>query len=215
MPPIPSISIDKAGNVSAVDNTARILLRTQPGMYRAHRSDGLLVLSLDEGTGAAPREGEVLAIAGDVSAMPLLGLLNQLGQNRETGRLVVKREQVERVIILKTGDVASVGSNLARDRLGTYLVRLGKVTDAQLEQAQRETEGTGKRIGQVLPKASSTRTSSGRRSRRRSPRSSRTSSAGPRAASSSIACPLSFAFRRRHRCRCRACCSKPCAAPTR
>jgi hypothetical protein len=150
MPTIPTILIDKAGSLSAVDNAARALVRAQPGMYRAHRSDGLLVLSLDEGTGAAPREGETLAIAGDVGGMPLLGLLNQLGQNRETGRLIVKREQAERVIILKAGDVASVGSNLPRDRLGTYLVRLGKVTEQQLEQAQRETEGTGKRIGQIL-----------------------------------------------------------------
>jgi hypothetical protein len=150
MPPVPSVILDKAGTVSAVDAAARGVLAAVPGMYKVVRAGGVIVLTLDEGTGSSLREGEKLAFAGDISSWGLLNLFNVLGQSRESGRLVLKRDAVERVVLLRTGDVASVGSNLPRDRLGTFLVRLGKVSEAQLEDAQRETERSNKRIGQVL-----------------------------------------------------------------
>lgn len=129
---------------------ARDTLKAVPGTYRVHRAGGLLFLVLDENSGTALREGESLAFAGDVKNVPLLGLMNLLGQNRETGRLVVKSGETERVVLLKNGDVASVGSNLPRDRLGTFLVRLGRVREADLERAQQICLQSGQRIGQVL-----------------------------------------------------------------
>jgi hypothetical protein len=63
---------------------------------------------------------------------------------------VLKRGSIERVVLLHNGDVASIGSNLAADRLGTFLVRLGKVSERALEEAQDEATRTGKRIGQAL-----------------------------------------------------------------
>ncbi len=128
----------------------RPLLSEHPGRYRAHRAGTLLVLTLDEGTGAVARDGETLCMCGDVAAMPMLALMNLLGQNRETGRLVLKRGAIERVVLLHNGDVASIGSNLSADRLGTFLVRLGKVSEKALEAAQADATATGKRIGQVL-----------------------------------------------------------------
>lgn len=147
---IPGLHIDADGNISRMEPAARRLLGEHPGLYRALRAGSLLLFALDEGTGAAPREGESLALAGDLRAMSMLGLLNLLGQNRETGRLVIKRDQVERVIMLKAGDVASVGSNAPQDRLGRFLVRLGKVSEDQLDAAQRDADRSGRRIGQVL-----------------------------------------------------------------
>jgi hypothetical protein len=144
------IVIDKAGNIAAGDAKAKAELASVPGRYKAHRAGSLVVMTLDEGTGAVAREGETLAIAGTVEAQGLLALMNLFGQNRETGRLVLKRQQVERVVLMHNGDVASIGSNLPTDRLGVFLVRMGKVTDRDLEAAQRESEKTGKRIGQML-----------------------------------------------------------------
>lgn len=144
------IVIDKGGNVAAGDAKTKAELSKAGGRYQAHRAGSLLVMTLDEGTGAVAREGETLAMAGTVEATGLLALMNLFGQNRETGRLVLKREQVERVVLMHNGDVASIGSNLPSDRLGVFLVRMGKVTERDLEGAQRETEKTGKRIGQVL-----------------------------------------------------------------
>lgn len=142
--------IDRAGSVVRAEPGARDTLKAVPGTYRARRAGGLVFLVLDENSGSAMREGESLALAGDVKQVPLLGLMNLFGQNRETGRLVVKSGDTERVVLLKNGDVASVGSNLPRDRLGTFLVRLGRVTEQDLERAQQLCQQTGQRIGQML-----------------------------------------------------------------
>ncbi len=144
-----SITIDKSGAVVA-DDADRGVLAKAPGRYHLQQAASLFVLALDEGTGAVARPGEVLAIAGNIASMPLLGLMNMLGESRETGRLVVKRGSAERVILMHNGDVASVGSNLPSDRLGVFLVRLGKITEAALADAQSEAARTNKRIGQVL-----------------------------------------------------------------
>jgi hypothetical protein len=147
---VPSLTIDRSGAFMAVDSAARELMKTEPGTYRLLAAGGLFLLIPDAGTGAGPREDEYVAFAGDVRAMPLLGLLNLLGQNRETGRLVVKRDDTERVIMLRDGDIASVGSNSPDDRLGQFLLRLGKVTEQELTVAVDEVKRTGGRLGQVL-----------------------------------------------------------------
>jgi hypothetical protein len=142
--------IDRAGSIVRVEPGARETLKAVPGTYRVHRAGGLLFLMLDENSGTALLDGETLAFAGDVKSVPLLGLMNLLGQNRETGRLVIKNAETERVVLLKNGDVASIGSNLPRDRLGTFLVRLGRVKEQDIERAQQLCQQTGQRIGQVL-----------------------------------------------------------------
>jgi hypothetical protein len=57
---------------------------------------------------------------------------------------------VERVVILNNGSVVGVGSNLAQDRLGHYLLRQGRVDEATLDGAQRYAAASKKRIGQIL-----------------------------------------------------------------
>jgi hypothetical protein len=146
----PSLLIDRAGALVRVEQTTRDVLKSLPGTYRVVRAGAVVFMILDENTGTALKDGESLALAGDVKSVGLLSLMNLLGQSRETGRLVVKSGEVERVVLLKNGDVASVGSNLPRDRLGTFLVRLGRVREADLERAQALCAQTGQRIGQVL-----------------------------------------------------------------
>lgn len=145
-----NIRIDHGGVMTAADAAGRAVLGAMPGVYKALRAGSLVLLSLDEGTGAGPQDGEELALAGSLDANSLLGLFNLLAQNRDTGRLVLKRDHVERVIILKDGDIASVGSNALEDRLGRFLLRLGKITEDQLDTAQSEAETNHTRIGQVL-----------------------------------------------------------------
>jgi hypothetical protein len=148
--PIPSVRIDARGTCTALDAAGRAVLGEAPGLYKAMRAGSLLFLALDEGTGAGPRDGESLIVAGSLRSGALLGILNLFAQNRDSGRLVLKRDKVERVIMLRQGDVASVGSNSAEDRIGRFLARLGKVSDEHLEAADAEAQSTNKRIGQVL-----------------------------------------------------------------
>ena len=146
---VTNVQIDKKGALSP-DAAAAALLGQGPGKYSVHRAGSLVVMALDDGTGGVARDGEVLALCGDIGAMPLLGLMNTLGQNRETGRVLLKQGPTERVVLLAHGDVASIGSNLPGDRLGVFLVRLGKISEEDLEAAQVEAQRTGKRMGQVL-----------------------------------------------------------------
>ena len=76
------------------------------------RADSLLVLTLDEGTGAGPTVGESLALAGSLKTNSLLGLFNLLSQNRDTGKLVLKHGPNERVIILNAGEIVADGTPL-------------------------------------------------------------------------------------------------------
>jgi hypothetical protein len=145
-----NIRIDRSGVMTGTDAAGRDVLGEMPGVYKAVRADSLVLLALDEGTGAAVQEGESLALAGSLKTNSLLGLLNLLSQNRDTGRLVLKHEANERVIILKDGDIASVGSNAPDDRLGKYLHRLGRISEAQLDAAEAEASARHTRIGQVL-----------------------------------------------------------------
>lgn len=146
----PTVLVDRSGAIVRVEPEARELLKLLPGRYRLHRAGGVLTLVSDENAGTAAQPGETLALAGDIAAMPLLSLMNLLGQSRETGRVVIKHGDVERVTLLKTGDVASVGSNLPRDRMGEFLVRLGKIDERQLNAAMELMHQSGQRIGQCL-----------------------------------------------------------------
>ncbi|MCC7071329.1 MAG: DUF4388 domain-containing protein [Deltaproteobacteria bacterium] len=146
----PTLLVDRSGAIVRVEAEARELLKALPGRYRLHRAGGVVLLVSDDNAGTAAQPGETVALAGDVAAMPLLNLMNLLGQSRETGRVMVKHGDVERVILLKNGDVASVGSNLPRDRMGEFLMRLGKIDERQLTAAMELAQLSGQRIGQCL-----------------------------------------------------------------
>jgi hypothetical protein len=147
--PVPLLRIDGSGGIPDA-GTARPLLARNAGNYSVLEAGGLLLLAPDMGSGAGPREDEIVALAGALEAMPLLGLLNMLGQNRETGRLVIRQGRIERVIMLRDGDVSSVGSNAPEDRLGQFLVKLGKITEQQLDTAVAAAGNSGGRLGQAL-----------------------------------------------------------------
>src|ERR1044071_6529698 len=94
--PGPSLLIDRAGAIVRVEQTTRDVLKAVPGTYRVIRAGAVVVMILDENTGTALKDGESLALAGDVKSVPLLSLMNLLGQSRETGRLLVKSGETGR-----------------------------------------------------------------------------------------------------------------------
>jgi hypothetical protein len=143
-----SVVVERSGEVRPDDQAVEIL-RAAAGQYRMHHSSGLVVLTADDGSGSMSRPGERLVMTGDIALCPLLAVMNNVAQNRDSGRLVAKNGRTERVVLVRDGQVASVSSNLARDRLGTFLLRRGQVTEAQIEAAQHEVEA-GKKMGQVL-----------------------------------------------------------------
>jgi hypothetical protein len=101
----------------------------------------------DSGTAAgAPAPVESGKIAdGDVAAQ-----LGRLYLRRLTGRLVLRRDSVEKVIFFDRGAPILGTSSDPQDRMGEMLVRQGRLTPAQLERASEGLPRAERRLGAVL-----------------------------------------------------------------
>ena len=97
-----------------------------------------------EGGAPAPVESGKLA-DGDVAAQ-----LGRLYLKRLTGRLVLRRDAVEKVIFFDRGAPILGMSSDPDDRMGEMLVRQGRLTEAQLEQASVGLPRAERRLGVVL-----------------------------------------------------------------
>jgi two-component system, OmpR family, response regulator len=69
---------------------------------------------------------------------------------QQTGELTVQRGKVKKTIYFEKGRPCFAISNLVTDRFGPFLVRVGKLTTAQLERCQATADQTGRRTGDVL-----------------------------------------------------------------
>ena len=69
---------------------------------------------------------------------------------RETGELGVQRGQVKKVVYFERGTPVFALSNLMADRFGPFLVRVGKISPAQLEEVAAAAAASGRRTGDVL-----------------------------------------------------------------
>jgi CheY-like chemotaxis protein len=69
---------------------------------------------------------------------------------QQTGELTVQRGKVKKSIYFEKGRPVFAISNLVTDRFGPFLVRVGKLTQSQLELCVAAAEKTGRRTGDVL-----------------------------------------------------------------
>lgn len=65
-------------------------------------------------------------------------LLHALNLNHATGLLVCVEGDVRKEIFLRGGEIIFAQSNLSNDRLGESMVRAGRITQAQFDEAARE-----------------------------------------------------------------------------
>lgn len=77
-------------------------------------------------------------------------LFTAFWQLQETGELGLQRGRVKKVIYFEKGRPAFALSNLAADRFGTFLARVGKISEPQLREATSAAIGQKRRIGDVL-----------------------------------------------------------------
>jgi len=77
-------------------------------------------------------------------------LMGAFWQLRETGEILLERGKVKKAIFFEKGWPVFALSNLAAERLGTFLVRVGRITEAQHREAMARAEGDGRRLGEVL-----------------------------------------------------------------
>jgi CheY-like chemotaxis protein len=69
---------------------------------------------------------------------------------QQTGELTLQKGKVKKTIFFEKGHPCFAISNLIADRFGPFLVRVGKITNAQLELCQAAADRTGRRAGDVL-----------------------------------------------------------------
>jgi CheY-like chemotaxis protein len=69
---------------------------------------------------------------------------------QQTGELTLQKGKVKKTLYFEKGQPCFAISNLRADRFGPFLVRVGKLTNAQLELCQAAADQTGRRTGDVL-----------------------------------------------------------------
>jgi curved DNA-binding protein CbpA len=92
----------------------------------------------------------MIAPSGDIKGMIIPWLLQDLRIEKKTGTAIFFRDTEERKVYFRDGDVLFASSNLKDDRLGEFLLRKGKITQAQFEKSSEVVIKTGKKLGAVL-----------------------------------------------------------------
>jgi hypothetical protein len=110
-------------------------------------SPDLLVFARSPAEGGSINAPRVV-LSGDAAGFPLSDLIAFLSQSRWSGVIRVQAPGGERSVILREGEVRGATSDVAADRLGEVLVRLGYVERTQLEAVLREQPPS--KIGRTL-----------------------------------------------------------------
>jgi DNA-binding NarL/FixJ family response regulator len=92
-----------------------------------------------------PDAGEVVRGLSDAAM-----LLAKMFAQGSTGRIVFRRDNIEKVVFFDQGRPVFASSSQAHDRMGELLVREGKITAAQYERCQAAGAESGRRMGEIL-----------------------------------------------------------------
>ncbi|HUP60243.1 MAG TPA: DUF4388 domain-containing protein [Thermoanaerobaculia bacterium] len=76
-------------------------------------------------------------LSGDLSRIQLPDVLSFVAMIRESGKLVVRRDDFERTILWKEGEIVFATSSSPEHSLGQFLLRNGKITQEQYEESKR------------------------------------------------------------------------------
>lgn len=87
---------------------------------------------------------------GSLAEGVLPSLLRVLYVGRRTGLLHLNRGEQRYTVLLRRGDIVSARTDVKTERLGETLVRLGWLSETDLERATERVAKEGKRLGQAL-----------------------------------------------------------------
>lgn len=76
-------------------------------------------------------------LQGDLSRIEVPDVLSFVAMIRETGKLVIRNQDLERAIYWKDGDIVFASSSSPEHSLGQFLLRNGKITREQYEESKR------------------------------------------------------------------------------
>jgi hypothetical protein len=79
---------------------------------------------------------EVPALQGNLSRIQLPDVLSFLSMMRASGKLALRQNELERTLLWKDGEIVFATSNSSDHSLGAFLLRNGKITQAQNDEAK-------------------------------------------------------------------------------
>ena len=94
--------------------------------------------------------GDAFPLSGSLKITPLTAILTALQRSKKTGALIVSRNDQERIIYIRNGDVIFAASKYIGDGFGEMMLKTGRLTLDQFERASAEVRLTKKRLGTVL-----------------------------------------------------------------
>jgi len=80
---------------------------------------------------------EAAILQGDLARIQLPDVLSFVAMIRASGKLVLRHNPMERTIVWKEGEIVFASSNSPEHSLGQFLLRNGKITQAQYEESKR------------------------------------------------------------------------------
>jgi two-component system OmpR family response regulator len=146
------VAVESDEPVEAMDLTGNVVL-TEDGKVSAVLK-GAPVHAAP--IGAPARAPGVVAVRprppGDAGRLEdnLPDLINAFYLAQQTGELTLQKGKVKKTLYFEKGRPCFAISNLVTDRFGPFLVRVGKITLAQLELCQAAADKTGRRTGDIL-----------------------------------------------------------------
>ncbi len=170
-PPLPSetsdfdveVAVEADEPVDSLELTGKVMLTEDGKVSALIRAQSITVGPV--GVPARPAPAPVPPRpAADVQAAPRADLSRtegELGEHfsdlitafhlaQQTGELTVQRRKVKKTVYFEKGRPCFAISNLLTDRFGPFLVRVGKITQSQLELCTAAADKTGRRTGDVL-----------------------------------------------------------------
>lgn len=140
------IRVTGAGNITAELSGAALTAQRHVGPVSGGRPTSSPSRPALPAVAAAPtrvsRQGELRD--------NLPGLISAFYLSHETGELYCQRGKVKKVVYFEGGQPVFALSNLAADRFGQFLVRVGKIKADQLQDAAVVAQQSNRRTGDVL-----------------------------------------------------------------
>lgn len=87
---------------------------------------------------------------GTFAQMSFPRLMARLNRIKSTGRLLVKRGDVEKSVFFQNGQIILVESNLDEERLGSFLINRNVITEVQMKEGLNRLSEWGGRLGDAL-----------------------------------------------------------------
>jgi hypothetical protein len=144
------IEIDDSGEVQVVSRSAEKRLSTAAGSYRLLPSVGDLLLLQRQDDDVRPSRPSGVSLCGEISGTgALANVLNFIYFCQFEGTLIILSGPVRKQLSFRRGQLLCAGSNVVEERIGSFLMRAGKIERADLDAAHRDAT-LERRLGTIL-----------------------------------------------------------------